>query len=164
MRGTWVVAGPALFAARKTLVFRRTSSMRLVSKAPFENPGRAGVYSSLWIIEWRFESCKPITDIILTNAAQVEGGGGRGNGYDQPRKANPQYGIHPAYQLVFDHDQLDLGYTYVSHYSPHSQQQQASGPKGTKIQQPDPAGDNFDMESNPLKDPANSLGRNFRLF
>ncbi|TGO75168.1 hypothetical protein BELL_0230g00030 [Botrytis elliptica] len=131
MRGTWVVAGPALFAARKTLVLRRTSSMRLVSKAPFENPRRAGVYSSLWIIEWRFESCKPITHIILTNAAQVEGGG--------------------------------VAMATISQGEQTHNTQQASGPKGTKIQQPDPAGDNFDMESNPLKDPVNILGRDFRL-
>ncbi|KAF5874733.1 putative histone deacetylation protein rxt3 protein [Botrytis fragariae] len=107
MRGTWAVAGPALFAAWKTLVFRRTFSMRLVSKTAFENPGGA------------------------------VGGEGHGNGYEQARRATPQYSIHPAHQPISDHDQLDPAYTHVSHYSPYSQQQQASGPKGTKFQQPD---------------------------
>ncbi|TEY50413.1 hypothetical protein BOTCAL_0277g00110 [Botryotinia calthae] len=51
-----------------------------------------------------------------------------GNVYDQPRSAAPQYGIHPAYQPVPNHDQRDPRYTHVSHYPPHSQQQQAPGP------------------------------------
>ncbi|TGO24306.1 hypothetical protein BPAE_0106g00080 [Botrytis paeoniae] len=136
MRGTWVVAGPALFAARKTLVFRRSFSMSLVLKTPFENPVGAGLYGSLWILEWRFESWEPITHIILINAAQLEEEGHH-NGYEQPRRATPQYSIHPAHQPISDHDQLDPAYVRVSHYSPHSQQQQVSGPKGTKVQQTD---------------------------
>ncbi|TGO16866.1 hypothetical protein BTUL_0023g00400 [Botrytis tulipae] len=69
--------------------------------------------------------------------------GGGGNGYDQPRKANPKYGIHTAYQPIFDHDQID--------------------PRGTRIQRPDTARDNVDLESNPLEDPVNCLGRDLGL-
>lgn len=165
MLGTWVVAGPALFAARKTLSFRRTYSMMLVPKISFWNPERSGVYSSLSILKWRFESWKPITHIILSNAVQF-GGKEHGNGCDHPRRPTPQYDIHPAYQPAYDHDhdQLDPGYVHVSHCSPHSQQQQALGPKGTEVQRPNSTRHNFDAESNPLEHSVNSLGHDLGFF